>query len=121
MLNAMEFSVEFYTTESGRCPPKELLNEIKASDEDDFAAVMAGLARLRSRHYHRPPLSKALGKGLLELRHLGKLNTRLFWFFTRGCRIVVVHGIRNKGRDIPLRDLETALARKREWQRREDS
>jgi hypothetical protein len=44
---------------------------------DDFAAVVAGLAKLRSRQYHREPLSKALGDGLFELRHVGKLNTRV--------------------------------------------
>lgn len=50
---------------------------VKASDADDFAAVAAGLERLRHRQCHREPLSKALGNGLFELRHVGKLNTRV--------------------------------------------
>jgi hypothetical protein len=117
MLNTMEFSLEFYESKSGRCPVMELLNELKASDAADFAAVMAGLARLRSRECHRLPLSKALGDGLFELRHVGKLNTRLLWFFTRDRRIVLVHGIRNKGQAISTRDLETAFERRRKWQK----
>lgn len=73
----MEFSVEFYETEGGACPVREFLEALKFSNPDDFAAVLAGLAKLRSRQYHREPLSKAIGDGLFELRHVGKLNTRV--------------------------------------------
>lgn len=111
----MDFSVEFYESAAGACPVQEFLDALKASDPDDFAAVVAGLAKLRSRQYHREPLSKALGGGLLELRHVGKLNTRVLWFFTKGRRIVAVHGIRNKGQAIAERDLHTARERMRDW------
>lgn len=47
---------------------REFLDELKASDPGDFAAVLAGLAKLRNRQYHREPLSKAVGEGLFELR-----------------------------------------------------
>ncbi len=116
----MEFSVEFYETDAGRSPVQEFLDGLKASDPGDFAAVLAGLARLRQRRYHREPLSKALGGGLFELRHVGKLNTRVLWFFMRGRRIVAVHGVRNKGQAIAARDLETARERMREWQKRHE-
>ena len=114
----MEFTVEFYTTDTGRCPVREFLDELKTSDAGDFAVVMAGLAKLRNRQYHREPLSKALGDGLFELRHVGKLNTRVLWFFMKGRRIVAVHGIRSKGQAIPARDLDTARERMRDWQKR---
>lgn len=114
----MEFIVEFYETESGTCPAREFLDELKDSAPDDFAAVVAGLAKLRSRQYHREPLSKALGDGLFELRHVGKLNTRVLWFFAKNRRIVAVHGIRNKGQAIPARDIQTARQRMRDWRKR---
>jgi phage-related protein len=111
----MEFSVEFYEMDAGRCPVREFLEEMRASDAGDFAAVLAGLAKLRNRQYHREPLSKALGDGLFELRHVGKLNTRVLWFFVRGRRIIAVHGVRNKAQAIPSRDLATARERMRDW------
>src|SRR5438874_13454861 len=114
----MEFTVEFYETSDGRCPVRDFLDELKASDPNDFATVMAGIAKLRNRQYHREPLSKALGHGLFELRHVGKLNTRILWFFMKGRRIVAVHGIRNKGQAIPARDLDIARERMRDWQER---
>ena len=111
----MEFSVEFYQSANGHCPVREFLDELKARDPDDFAAVMAGLAKLRNRQYHRPPLSKSIGDDLFELRHVGKLNTRVLYFFMRGRRIVAAHGVRNKGQDIPPRDRQTALERMKDW------
>lgn len=116
----MDFTIEFHETTAGRCPEREFLDELKASDPDDFAAVVAGLAKLRNRQYHREPLSKPLGDGLFELRHIGKLNTRVIWFFVKGRRIVLVHGVRNKGQAIPARDIETARERMRDWRKRAD-
>ena len=52
-------------------------NELKQTDPDDFAAILAGLVKLRNRQHHRPPLSKPVGDNLFELRHVGKLNTRI--------------------------------------------
>lgn len=114
----MDFSVEFYETVAGRCPVQEFLDELKRSDPGDFAAVLAGLAKLRNRRYHAEPLSKALGDGLFELRHVGKLNTRVLWFFVRGRRIIAVHAIRNKGQAISTHDLRTALERMADWRKR---
>ena len=59
-----------------------------------------------------------MGDGLFELRHVGKLNTRVMWFFMKGRRIIAVHGIRNKGQAVPTRDLDIARARMRDWQNR---
>jgi phage-related protein len=99
---------------------REFLDDLKESDPGDFAAVLAGLAKLRNSQDHREPLSKALGDGLFELRHVGKLNTRVLWFFMKGRRIVLLHGIRNKGQAIPARDLVTARERMRDWRRRKE-
>ncbi len=97
---------------------REFLDELKRSDPGDFAAVLAGLAKLRDRRFHTEPLSKALGNGLFELRHVGKLNTRVLWFFVKGRRIIAVHAIRNKGQAISARDLRIALERMADWRKR---
>src|SRR5258708_5832341 len=114
----MEFTVEFYISATGRVPMQEFLEDLKSSDPDDFAAIVSGLAKLRNRQYHREPLSKPLGEGLFELRHIGKLNTRVLWFFMKGRRIIAVHGIRNKGQAIPARDLDVAHDRMTDWKNR---
>ena len=115
----MNFIVEFYETKTAVCPAREFLDELKMTDPDDFAAVIAGLAKLKNWQYHQEPLSKPIGEGLFELRHVGKLNTRVLWFFMKGQRIIAVHGIRNKGQAIPSRDIDTARERMRDWKKRE--
>jgi phage-related protein len=111
----MEFTIEFYETSTGTCPVREFLDELKKSNPGDFAAILAGLAKLRSRKYHRPPLSKAIGEDLFELRHVGKLNTRVLYFLMKSRRIILVHGIRKKTRKLPARDRQVALERKGDW------
>ena len=120
MLRVMEFNIEFYETTQGRVPVLEFLEELKKSDPDDHAAVLAGLAKLRNRQYHREPLSKPLGGGLFELRHIGKLNSRVLWFFVKSRRIIAVHGVRHKAQAIPARDLDTARQRMRDWKEKFD-
>ena len=114
----MDFTVEFYETAAGSCPVRDFLEKLKTTDPGDCAAVLAGMAKLRNGQCHRPPLSKPVGDGLFELRHVGKLNTRVLWFFFRGQRIVAVHGIRNKGQAIPGRDMATAHERMADWLKR---
>jgi phage-related protein len=115
----MEFSIEFFETISGHCPVQEFLESLKATDPDDFASVMSGISKLRNRDCHRPPLSKALGKDLFELRHVGKLNTRIIYFFGKGRRIILIHGVRNKGGSFPKRALIAAEKRKKDWETHE--
>jgi phage-related protein len=113
-----DFTVEFYETVNGDCPVREFLDELKMTAAGDFAAVVAGLARLQNRQSHREPLCKSLGDGLFELRHVGKLNVRVFWFYEPGRRIVAVHGLRNKGQSIPKHALTTARERMADWRKR---
>lgn len=114
----MDFSVEFYETDGGARPVREFLDGLKTTDPDDFAVIVAGLAKLRNRQYHREPLSKSVGDGIFELRHVGKLNTRVLWFFAKGRRIVAVHALRNKSQELPRRDIRLALQRMHEWRKR---
>lgn len=114
----MDFEVELYETEAGTCPVRDFLDALRVSDPNDFAVVMAGLAKLRHRQYHRPPLSRFLVDGLFELRHVGKLNTRVFWYFARDRRITLVHAVRNKAQAIAPREIQVALRRMRDWQKR---
>jgi phage-related protein len=114
----MEFNIEFYETSSESRPVRDFLEALKASDPNDFAIIMAGIDKLRNRQYHRPPLSKPLPNDLYELRHVGKLNTRVFYFFGKGRRIILVQGIRNKSAGIPKKDLIVAEKRKKDWEGR---
>jgi len=115
----MDFSLEFYQMQQGRCPVREFLDDLKAVNPDDFVIIMAGLAKLQHRQNHHPPLSKPVDDKLFELRHVGKLNTRILYFFMKGRRIILVHAIRNKAQKIQRHDLAIALERMNDWLRRQ--
>lgn len=117
----MEFIVEYYETEGGRRPVEAFIDELFASDPGDAASIFAGIEKLKQRSKHREPLTKAIGDDLFELRHVGKLNTRVLWFFVKGRRIIAVHGIRNKGQKISQKDRKVALDRKADWEWRNQS
>ena len=87
----------------------------KTSSLHSAQSFVAAPISLRDRQFHRPPLSKPIGDELFELRHVGKLNTRVLYFFMKGQRIVAAHAIRSKGQGIPARDRAVALERRRDW------
>jgi phage-related protein len=117
----MEFSIEFYATKTGNCPVEDFFDEMKEQDAKDYATVMAKLDKLKYKSNHHEPLTKSIGNGLLELRHVGRLNTRVIWFYVKGRRIIAVHGIRNKAKKIRKQELEIALSRKIDWVKRNAS
>jgi len=115
----MDFSLEFYQTRQGRYPVREFLDELKLVNPDDFAIIMAGLVKLQQRQNHRLPLSKPIDDKLFELRHVGRLNTRVLYFFMKGRRIILVHAIRNKAQKILKHDRKMALDRMDDWLERQ--
>ena len=117
----MEFEVIFYRSEAGKCPVTDFLDELERTDRTDYDAILSKLLKLRFRANHREPLSKPLKDGLFELRHKGKLNSRLLYFFRRGRRIIVTHAVRNKGQKLSKKDINIAHQRMREWIEREES
>jgi hypothetical protein len=66
------FTVEFYETATGNCPVREFLDDLKESDPDDFAAVVAGLAKL----CNRPFLEK-------RTHHRDSERTEVFYSYAR--------------------------------------
>jgi hypothetical protein len=62
----MEFSVEFYETDAGKCPVQEFLDDLKASDPDDFTAILAGLVKLKNTSYTDPHSPRPLVRTFLS-------------------------------------------------------
>lgn len=107
----MEFSVELYETPEGRLVVEEELEAIERATPVLYDLLLAGLAKLRLREHHRPPLCEPLGGGLFELRVGRRDIARAAWFFQAGQRIVVVRCFVKKSPRTPPGELE--LARKR--------
>ena len=96
-----------YQKVGGECPVQEFLDEQRASNPDGYAALIAGIRKLRDRKYHRPPLSERVDDQIFELK---ALPFRLFYAFRPGKLIVLLSGLRKKSRKLP--EGEVKLARR---------
>lgn len=67
-------------------------------------------------------VSAYIGDGVFELRtKFGSDITRVFYFFVVGKRIVLTNGFVKKARKAPKREIERALAYKKDWEERNGS
>ncbi len=114
----MEFDVEFYEDERGNSPVEEFLDDLKRRQWPLYIVTDLALRKLRNRRNHRPPLTKAVGDGLFEVRSGRKDISRVLWFFTKGRKIILVHGFVKKSDDLPDNHRQIALRRMADYLRR---
>lgn len=100
--------IEAYRTPTGACPVLEFIQRLTGQDEVDALALVR-LVEERGNQL-REPQSKALGKGLYELR---RNQVRIFYIFGPGRRMVtLLSGIVKKQDQIPPRVLDTVRSYK---------
>jgi putative component of toxin-antitoxin plasmid stabilization module len=92
-----DWAVEQYRFANGHKPFDSFMRTLS---DDALAETFALRRRLRRADVLRPPLSKALGSGLFELRGL-KCGVRLFYVFRPRNRVVILDGYLKKRQDIP--------------------
>jgi len=109
---AMEFQVTYYKDSLGRKPVEKFLLSLGRKNLRLQAKAFEGVLKLRNKAYHAEPLSKHIGPGLWELRiKSGSDILRIFYTFTKGRIIILLHIFIKKKQKTPRGELE--LARKR--------
>lgn len=111
------WEVEFYETANSIVPVKEFLEGLNK--------------RMRSKALHeimllkefgmnlREPYSKAMGKGIFELRiQMEGDISRIFYFFAVGKRIVLTNGFIKKTQKTPRAEIKKAEKFKQDFERR---
>ena len=117
----MDFEIKYYQQDSGRYPVEEFLIELKKTNNTFAGQVLKGIDKLRSRAYHREPLSKYLEPGLWELRiRAGTDILRIIYTFKKGRIIILLHSFIKKDQKTPAGDLELARKRLKELKLREE-
>jgi len=111
------FEVVFYRDEHGRKPVALFLRSLE-SNPDLAERIKAAIRRLPDGRGHRPPVVKAVGNGLYELRVLGKDGARVLFFYSGRRQVVDVHAFQKKVQKIPIGELLAALNRKDRHERR---
>lgn len=108
-----ETTVVFYRDEK-RIPVLDWLKELKRKDRQGYAKCVARIRMLSQLgHELRRPLADYLEQGIYELRiRRGRVNYRILYFFYGQEVGVLTHAI-TKEDQIPRRDIDRAVERKR--------
>ena len=117
------FTIIFFKERDGRSPIDEFLDEVKSDNFKLYVKTERMLELLEERgNLLTEPYSKHIREGLYELRTIqGNNLTRLFYFFSKGGIIIVDHGIVKKTKKISPKDIQIALDRKADYERRHNN
>lgn len=107
--------VVFYQDEGGRVPVLEWLDILPEKIQDKCVVKIERLRELG--HELRRPEADVLRDGIYELR-VGRegINYRILYFFHGRLAAVLTHGL-VKEREVPAKDIQRALERKRRFER----
>jgi phage-related protein len=113
------FEVEYYTLQNGEKPVEKFLDSldmkmrVKALGSIDILAEFGNTLR--------EPYSKAIGKGLFELRikFAGDI-TRIFYFFVVDNRIILTNGFIKKTQKTPPGEIALAKKYKADYEGRQN-
>ena len=110
-------TVYIYAEENGESPVLEWLRELRRENVRAFTACRARVLLLASLgHELRRPHADMLREGIYELRaRVGNVNYRLLYFFHGKDIAVVAHWL-TKESDVPARDIERAIERRRRYE-----
>jgi phage-related protein len=107
-------TVVFFQNEDGTVPMIEWLDGLPAKALDKCMVRIERLAVLG--HEIRRPEADFLRDGIYELRiGLQHVNYRILYFFHQNFAVVLSHGL-TKEKIVPNREIEKALARKRQFE-----
>ena len=108
-----------YVKESGRCPMKDFLNDLKTYGIEIMTkyAAYEELLKMHGNHLNevRKEATKHIGDKLYELR---VDDIRVFFFYVIGNKIVLLHGFIKKTNKTPQTEIDRAKAEMKDYQRR---
>ncbi|MCL1794059.1 MAG: type II toxin-antitoxin system RelE/ParE family toxin [Oscillospiraceae bacterium] len=112
------FDVEYYELPNGEKPVKQFINSLNEKMRTKALASLTILAEFGNAL--REPYSKAIDKGLFELRiKFASDITRIFYFFYVDNKIIVTNGFLKKTQKTPPNEIALAMKYKSEYEGRQ--
>lgn len=111
----MKFEVQFY--KKGNRNP--IMNFVLSLDEQTQLDILALFRKMEENPFELGSLSKKIKriKNLFELRIKGKnIIIRFFYCYRKNKIIIILHGFIKKTQKLPVKELEIAIKRKKEFE-----
>jgi len=108
-MDGIEWRIITYETSRGEKPVDEFIKKQRPQARSKIVHTVRLL-----RQYGNMlgmPHSKALGKGLYELRIRGREELRIFYCFTQKKTIYLLHAFKKQKQHVPQKELDLALLR----------
>ena len=114
------FSVELYETVDGVSPVEEFFEVLRTTNPHLLSKTLRTVGLLEQYgNSLREPYSKPLKGGIFELRAtFGNDTCRLLYFFRKDKIVIIDHGFINKTNKTPIMDLNLAVQREKDYERR---
>ena len=118
MLTSFVRTIQFYRTDTGKCPVELFLDSLSDKQAQKVTWVMRLIERLD--HIPQRYLKKLTGtKDLWEIRtQFGGEDFRFLGFFNGPTLLILTSGFSKKRQKIPLREIELAQKRRDDYIRR---
>ena len=117
----MEYKVDLYEKVDGKTPVLEFILNLNSKQQAKVYREIDLLEKFGN-ELHYPHVDTIKGKkykGLWELRiEFSSDNFRIFFFLPLGNKAILLHGIVKKKKKTPIKELDIALDRMKEYIRR---
>lgn len=108
----MAWEIETYKTRSGQEVVQDFIFKMQPSTQGKLTRLLDILERFGPEL--TMPHTRPMGGGLYELRVRGKQEVRVFYIFTKGSTIYLLHAFQKKSQATPKKELELARQRQAE-------
>ncbi len=106
--------IYYYISQNGDNPVREFLLSLEIRQQAKIRRILATITEYGLRPVI-PHLRKLTGTPLWEIRILGQDNIRILYVTAQQEAILALHGFIKKSQKTPEREINTALARYKEW------
>lgn len=108
------WTIEYYESESGRCPVEEFIDSLDAKSRAGVARTLDLLEEFGIDL--GTPYAKHLEKQLRELRiRHGRNRYRIIYFLATGQTFILLHGFTKKTGPVPRANIETSERRRDDY------
>lgn len=112
----MNWTIEYYATSDGKRPVEEFINSLSPEGKAKYVFI-ADLLEEYGLNVKEPYVKPLTGhKKLYEIRLKDRANIhRIFYFAYTGRKFILLHGFTKKTEKTPMKDIEIALKRMKDY------